>query len=252
MKMVRYLLMALLIAFVPVVEARLKSKSVHSLEKINFEWWPRETFQGAQNNISLTVRALSEEEASDLFLGKGKRFLEMICECGRPKKRSEPIVPLYIKIENNNSFPIAVGQENISSGKNRLDKIVPINLANILESLNHQSWSSPVTYESSLVYDAQGKFAGTTGNYKVNNNPLLDCAFLMLDTFSLSHLSNLESSIFYNNSITCGSVLIEEGATKEVLLFVWGKEITPKFSITIVKNTFNVDLFTSLSDIKNS
>lgn len=76
MKPVYYLLIVGLLASTPVLGLRRKQHSQLSQVK-KFSFWPTQTYNETQNNLSLTIHPLSEEETSNLFLGEGKRLLKI-------------------------------------------------------------------------------------------------------------------------------------------------------------------------------
>jgi hypothetical protein len=245
MRITYYVLISIFIAhsstFLQARYIHSKFSKKNTVENTTITWWPRNTYQNSQNNISLTIRALSEIETSNLFLGKGKFLVAMR---GCLFISHQPIIPLHLVIKNENSFSIMLSKEGINLGKNWIGiKHRPINLANIYESLNNYwIWSSPIEIQHGFIHSYTGNLVGTTTNYKKNENPLIDCSFLMLDRFSLSSLLNLEASIISN--LASNSVIVEQGKTIELLLFVWGKQITPNFSITIAQTNFKINLHT--------
>lgn len=248
MKMVRYLLSAILIGSLStslLARHHRSRRSKNSLFTNNkhFNWWPRNTYQKTENNISLLVKALSEEETSNLFLGDGKYLITMRGSFFI----SQPIVPLHITIKNENSFPIILNESSIDLGRYWIGiQHRPVNLRNVSESLNNSwFWSNQLEQRNSFIHSFTGKLIATTTSYEVNHDPLLYCSFLILDKWNLSSLFSLESGILFNDyKLPQSSVIIEEGKAKELLLFVWGKHITSNFSITIAKNKFKVNLLT--------
>ena len=162
---------------------------------------------------------------------------------------SQPIIPLHIIIKNENSFPISLSEKNIDLGRYWYGiQRKPLNIKNVLESLNNKwFWSYQLEERNTSIHGSTGKLLGTATSYQVNTDPLLYRSFLALDGLSLPSLFNLDSSILFNHHRAQHSVIIEEGKTKELLLFVWGKEITSNFSITIAKNKFIVNLHQQLN-----
>lgn len=220
---------------------RSKSKTTYRNENQNFNWWPLKIYQNSQNNISLTIKPLSEEATSNLFSGEGKYLVSM---------RgwffvSQPIIPLHIIIKNENSFPVMLSEKNIDLGRYWIGiKCRPVNIRNVLESLNNYwFWSSSLEEKQTYIHNSSGKLVGTATKYKVNNDPLLYCSFLDLDGLNVPSLFNLDSSILLNHyTFAQNSVMVEQGKTKELLLFAWGKQINSNFSITIAQNKFKVNL----------
>ena len=214
MKSVLYVSLIGLLASAPVECARRSKTKVKAEEKINFDWWPTQTFQETQNGITLAVRALSQEETASLFLGAGENLLK---NRGWFYIMQHPLIPIYISIKNEAGFPLVFAEKNIDLGRTYFYKHVPVALMNVRETLENESWLPPALTSFNI--------------------------FFKLNGHSLVHLNTLESSIFWAPQYEADIITIETQTTEDFLIFAWGKEITSNFKISIAKNKFAIDLF---------
>lgn len=242
MKSVGYILIAAFIVFSPVEGAR-RSKSKAPV-KISFNWWPRQTFQEKQNNITLTARALSEDETRSLFLDEGKYLVNMTWYGIK-----NPIIPVCISIKNEGTFPITLSEKCINLGTTWYgSKRAPVKLANILDTLNnHWNWSSSVIVRSTYIDSWTGASlaTATATSYEANSDPLMYSSFFKLNDLTLPDLYNADMSLLYGDRNAGVSVAIPQGQSRDIIMFAWGKEINPNFSISLAKNTFHIDLHTA-------
>lgn len=211
-------------------------------QNTNFCWWPQSMYQNTQNNITVTVKALSEEETKNLFLGNGQRLVSMRGYLSI----SQPIVPLYITIKNGNPFSIMLSDQDINLGRNwNGSKRRPLNIRNTLEALNNNwFWSKATTCKTIDTRDSNGKIIESNNTYEKNTDSLFHRSFLSIDKLDIPTLFNLEPSMLFNDIVAQSSIIVKTGKTKGLLLFVWGKEITSSFNITIAKTTFNINFKT--------
>jgi len=203
--------------------------------KKTFSWWPERTFQDKKNGISLIVEPFSEQETRALFGGDGKNLItctEWFIAC--------PIVPIHVTIDNQTDLPILLKKESIDLGKKMFGiKREPVNLQHVLDAINKKWFSSHVITDG-YVYSGTTLIATTE---RLSNNPYLYRSFLTIEEkYTRSSLSNLQKELLFKNQYSWSNVTIDEGQKKEILFFVWGKDIKQsEFNMTLGYNKFVIN-----------
>lgn len=232
-----YLFLAIIAAVISIhtISARGCVAKRESIPQKAFSWWPEKTYQAAKDGISVTIRPFSEEETRALFGGAGKNLLtctHWFIAC--------PIVPMHMTIDNQTDVPILLQNESIDLGSKLFGiRREPVSLQHVLDALNKQ-WFSPLMVTDSCVYSGT-TLIGTIERF--STNPDLYRSFLTIEKeYPIASLPNLQKELVFRGKLSWSSVTVDKGQKKEVLFFVWGKDIKKSgFNLTLGYNKFTVD-----------